>query len=556
MNAHRLWMGLLLALTAFAYAAAQPKREVRAVWVATVYGLDWPSCAARTGRDVRRQQDELRRLLDRCVEANLNTVMLQVRLRGDVAYRSDLESPAECFDPKGSGRMPYDPLAFAINECHRRGLELHAWMVTMPLGSDRLVRRQGGRSVVRRRPALCVHHHGEWFLNPGEPAARDYLTRLATEVAERYDVDGIHLDYIRYPDRPQGFADDRTYRTYGQGQTLADWRRGNLTALVESIAHAVRSRKPWLKLTCATLGRRADGIWNAYHTVYQDAERWLHEGWVDGVTPMLYVRDEAFFGPAFDWLAHRHNGWMIPGLGLYRLDTHDADWDAADIERQIYTARLSGMNGQALYRARYLADDVKSICRRLATDLYACPALPPATPRAGIDAPLPPHSLRTYDDGTTTHLSWEPSPTAAEREVRYVVYASDTWPVPTHEASCIVGTYVGRPAYAHRYTYPTQRRRFYAVSTLDRYGQESEPLQQPKPEPQALTARAGGALHLPSASDAREATFSDVCGLVRARMPYASVLHLPSTLPAGCYRLRLTGRDGTILAEHTCILTR
>ena len=556
MNVHRLWMGLLLALTAFAYAAAQPKREVRAVWVATVYGLDWPSCAARTGRDVRRQQDELRRLLDRCVETNLNTVMLQVRLRGDVAYRSDLEPPAECFDPKGSGRMPYDPLAFAIDECHRRGLELHAWMVTMPLGSDRLVRRQGGRSVVRRRPALCVHHHGEWFLNPGEPAARDYLTRLATEVAERYDVDGIHLDYIRYPDRPQGFGDDRTYRTYGQGQTLADWRRGNLTVLVESIAHAVRSRKPWLKLTCATLGRRADGIWNAYHTVYQDAERWLHEGWVDGVTPMLYVRDEAFFGPAFDWLAHRHNGWMIPGLGLYRLDTHDADWDAADIERQIYTARLSGMNGQALYRARYLADDVKGIRRCLATDLYACPALPPATPRAGIDAPLPPHSLRTYDDGTTTHLSWEPSPTAAEREVRYVVYASDTWPVPTHEASCIVGTHIGRPAYAHRYTYPTQRRRFYAVSTLDRHGQESEPLQQPKPEQQALTARAGGALHLPSTSDAREATFSDVCGLVRARMPYASVLHLPSILPAGCYRLRLTGRDGTILSEHTCILTR
>lgn len=548
-------MGLLLALTAFAYASAQPKREMRAVWVATVYGLDWPSCPARTDRDMRYQQDELRRLLDRCVEANLNTVMLQVRLRGDVAYRSDLESPAECFDPKGKGRMPYDPLAFAIDECHRRGLELHAWMVTMPLGSDRLVRRQGGRSVVRRKPGLCVHHRGEWFLNPGEPAARDYLTRLVTEVAERYDVDGIHLDYIRYPDQPQGFGDGRTYRAYGQGKTLADWRRGNLTALVESIAYAVRHRKPWLKLTCATLGRRSDGTWNAYHTVYQDAERWLREGWVDGIIPMLYVRDEAFFVPSFDWLAHSHDGWMIPGLGLYRLDPKDADWETADIERQIHTARLAGMDGQALYRARYLADDVKGIHRRLATDLYACPALPPATPRAGIDAPLPPHGLRASDDGTTAHLTWEPSPTSAEREVRYVVYASDTWPVPTHEASCIVSTHVGAPAYTHRYIYPTQRRRFYAVSTFDRYGQESEPLQQLQPATQALAARTGGELHLPAAPEARTVIITDVCGLVKAQMAYAPVLHLPASLSAGCYRLLLTDRDGTHLTVQTCILT-
>ena len=142
-------------------AVESPKHEIRAVWLTTIYGLDWPKKPATTEAGRKAQQQELCSMLDKLADANFNTVFLQVRLRGDVIYRSAIEPASKTFSGK-YGTMPgYDPLAFAIEECHKRGMECHAWFVTFPVGTDKAVKEQGKLSVVKRKPKLCKRHNGE-----------------------------------------------------------------------------------------------------------------------------------------------------------------------------------------------------------------------------------------------------------------------------------------------------------------------------------------------------------------------------------------------------------
>lgn len=188
-------------------AVESPKHEIRAVWLTTIYGLDWPKKPATTEAGRKAQQQELCSMLDKLADANFNTVFLQVRLRGDVIYRSSIEPASKTFSGK-YGTMPgYDPLAFAIEECHKRGMECHAWFVTFPVGTDKAVKEQGKLSVVKRKPKLCKRHNGEWYLDPGVPETADYILSLVKELVNGYDIDGIQFDYIRYPEQAKTFPD-------------------------------------------------------------------------------------------------------------------------------------------------------------------------------------------------------------------------------------------------------------------------------------------------------------------------------------------------------------
>ena len=179
------------------HAQTSPKHEVRAAWITAVYGLDWPRTKATTPAGIRRQKEELIDILDRLKEANFNTVLFQTRTRGDVLYRSDIEPFNSILTGKTGGDPGYDPLAFAIEECHKRGMECHAWMVTIPLGGKKHVASLGKQSVTRRERDICVPYKNEYFLNPGHPATKEYLMKLVREVVSRYDVDGVHFDYLR-----------------------------------------------------------------------------------------------------------------------------------------------------------------------------------------------------------------------------------------------------------------------------------------------------------------------------------------------------------------------
>ena len=164
---------LLISLLGSMHSAAQLKHEIRATWLTTLGGMDWPRNKATSSDGIRRQQQELCDILDRLKEANFNTVMLQTRLRGDLIYPSSIETFPESLTGR-TGRNPgYDPLAFAIEECHKRGMELHAWIVTIPAGNNRQIKLLGKHSIVRKNRKICKQHEGAWYLDPGHPETSD-----------------------------------------------------------------------------------------------------------------------------------------------------------------------------------------------------------------------------------------------------------------------------------------------------------------------------------------------------------------------------------------------
>lgn len=278
-------------------AAQPPKHEVRAAWITAVYGLDWPQTRTTSPEGIRKQQAELIEILDRLKAANFNTVLFQTRTRGDVLYKSAIEPYNSILTGKVGGDPGYDPLAFAIAECHKRGMECHAWMVTIPLGNRKHVAALGKESVTKKKRAICVPYKREYFLNPGHPQTKEYLMSLVREVVERYDVDGIHFDYLRYPENAPRFPDSYDYRKYSKGRSLAQWRRDNLTEIVRYIYKGVKAMKPWVKVSTCPVGKYKDTSrypsrgWNAFHTVYQDVQGWLGEG----------IQDQILSDALFPW---------------------------------------------------------------------------------------------------------------------------------------------------------------------------------------------------------------------------------------------------------------
>lgn len=473
---------LLLAATFVEAMAQAPKHEVRAAWVTAAYGLDWPRTRANTPTGISRQKQELIEILDRLKEAHFNTVLFQARTRGDVLYSSSIEPFNSILTGKVDGEPGYDPLAFAIEECHKRGMECHAWMVAIPLGGRRHVAALKEKSVTRRKPAITVAYKREYFLNPGHPETKEYLMSLVREVVTRYDVDGVHFDYLRYPERARNFPDRTLYRRYGEGRTVEQWRRDNLSEIVRYIYKGVKSLKPWVKVSTSPVGKYDDTAryssrgWNALRSVYQDVQGWLAEGIQDQVYPMMYFRGNSFYPFALDWQEQSNGRQVVPGLGIYFLDSSEGDWPVEEIERQLNFSRRHGLAGQAHYRVRYLMNDVKGLYGKLATDYYPTPALPPVMPWIDSTAPTAPREVRIDPAGEGYwRLSWQP---ATDNETRtaplYVVYTSDSYPVDTTDAANIVAQGIRGTEFVYAPLYPWERKRYFAVTAMDRCGNESE----------------------------------------------------------------------------------
>src|SRR5262245_29382097 len=312
---HLSRMALLLGALAsasgadFVPSSARPpavQRELRGAWIASVKNIDWPS---KPGLSAAQQQTELVALLDRCAQLHLNAVFFQVRPACDALYESTLEPWSECLTGT-MGRSPgYDPLAFAVREARRRGLELHAWF------NPFRARRPGATGAVARdhisktRPSLVKSYGTSLWLDPAEREVQDHSLRVVLDVVKRYDVDGVHFDDYFYPyeekdrqGRPLPFPDDSSWKRYlARGGQLArnDWRRDNVNTFVRQLQGSVRAQKTWVKF-----GISPFGIWrpgyppsvkglDAYDTLYADARRWLVEGWVDYLAPQLYWPTDA-----------------------------------------------------------------------------------------------------------------------------------------------------------------------------------------------------------------------------------------------------------------------
>lgn len=538
--------------------SAQPKHEVRAVWLTTIGGLDWPHSYAQSPRSVERQKQELRDILDRLQKAGINTVLLQTRVRATTIYPSQTEPWDGClsgFPGKGPG---YDALQFAVGECHRRGMELHAWVVAIPVGKwDGL----GCRSLRRRHPELVRKIGTDGFMNPEKQGTADYIAGLCEEITRRYDIDGIHLDYIRYPET----WDIKVSRDQG---------RRFITNIVRKVSLKVKSLKPWVKMSCSPIGK-ADDLsrywshgWNAYDRVCQDAQGWLRDGLMDELFPMMYFRGEQFYPFAIDWAEQSHGRIVAPGLGIYFLSPREKNWPLADITREMEVLRSNGM-GHAYFRSKFFTDNTKGIYDH-AMLFDRTPALvPPMTweqakaPSAPVGLTIKPMETKAGNGLTTSLLSWTP----ADRDTvmtLYNVYSSRSYPVDTEKAENLMATRLQRWQIA----IPTDPTRHYAVTATDRFGNESAPLQQDgfaTASYSAATASYGtanemsslevrpmlpcvdGIVTIPSKGstlDAQYVTIENVYGRIVDTRPYNGTRIDISALPDGVYIIRSLGRKG------------
>ena len=442
-----------------------PKYEVRAVWLTTIGGIDWPHSYAQSERSAEKQKEELRAILDRLQKANINTILLQTRIRATTIYPSQYEPWDGCLSGFPGKSPGYDALQFAIDECHKRGMEVHAWVVTIPVGKWN---SYGCRQLRKRFPRLIKRIDQDGYMDPEATQTGCYLAEMCREIVQRYDVDGIHLDYIRYPE---------TWKF----RISKDQARGNITRIVEKIHQAVKKEKPWVKMSCSPIGKFDDLSrywshgWNAYTKVAQDAQAWLKDGLMDELFPMMYFRGDQFFPFAIDWKEHSYGKIIAPGLGIYFLDPKEGKWNISDITSELYHLRNIG-EGHAFFRNKFLLDNHQGVYDFVTAHFNRYPALVPPMTWESNKRPQQPVTLCIEENEGTTTLRWDNSlqyedGTAIKTPSIYNnVYASKEYPVDVHDARNLILTRTTRRQLTTRTgNTPT----YYAVTTTDGFGNES-----------------------------------------------------------------------------------
>lgn len=524
---------------------ASSKYEIRAAWITTIGGLDWPTVKATSAYGIKRQKEELCKQLDMLKEANFNTVLFQTRLRGDVIYPSIYETFAESLAGK-TGRNPgYDPLKFAIEECHKRGMEIHAWMVCIPAGNDRQVKLLGKQSVVKKKPTMCIHFKRAWYLDPGNPETAKYLAAIAKEITMNYDIDGIHLDYIRYPENAENFPDGKTFRKYGKGKTISQWRRDNITSIVREIYNDVKLIKPWVKVSSSPVGKYDDTRrysskgWNAYNAVYQDAKLWLKTGIHDAIFPMMYFRDNHFYPFALDWEENKHGRFVVPGLGIYFLKQKAHEWDINEIMRQIYFTRRNGLDGQAFFRNEFLMKNTCGLTDSLKCRFYTYPAaVPPMVWQDSIAPAQPVNGVISFRNDSVM-INWDKADSSKTEEASYRIYASDFYPVDINDGKNIICLKHGSNSFCYSLK-AGKIKRFWAITATDRYGNESSPLEINRP---ADDERIISVSKLPEAPEGCIIVVNDITGMELFRTKSASD-ELIKKLQKGVYSIQYLLPDG------------
>lgn len=473
------------------YERQHPLRETRAVWLTTIGGLDWPRTKATDATSRMRQQAELIRILDNYQRANINTVIFQTRVRAALLYPSKIE-PWELSLTGQAGKSPgYDPLAFCIEECHKRGMELHAWVVCIPIGTKERQAKYGAASLARKHPELVkTAKKGEMFMIPGKPETADYIANICREIAEGYDVDGISLDYIRYPESTYGFSDENLYPR-SSSMSRAAWKRENITRIVRRVHDVVKPIKPWVKLSSSPIGKYADtqrysaGGWNCYNAVWQDPRLWLKENYQDMLFPMMYFTGNNYYPFLFDWLENAYGHPVVPGLGIYFLDPREGRWTLNEVRAEMHTARNSGIGGIAFYRGEFLTKNCKGIYDTTCEEFFPYPALTARMTWMGDTLAPPAPTYIKYEEGV---LRWNQpatsSPTTGEAPTRssyllYNIYGSNTYPVDVTQAENLLATRVRSSQWSINAR--GRKVRHYAVTAIDRFGNESPATQEEKP---------------------------------------------------------------------------
>lgn len=445
--------------------AQTPKNEIRAVWIATNEAMDWPTKPFKTLEDIDKQKEELKNILCCLKRANFNMVFFQIRLRGDVVYDSKIE-PISPFIRNMEYKETYDPLAFVIEECHKLGLECHAWLVTYLLGTTKNKEEVNCSQAIKQNKSRIRAYKGSVYLDPGDPGTNKYLLSLVKEIVEKYDIDGVHMDYIRYPEQLTGFPDDITYKLYGKGESKTEWRKNNINQFVSELYDTVKDKKPWVQVSSAVYRNALE--------VCQDIKQWFQMGKHDFIVPMMYYFDNSFCSAIQDLQTKSYGRFVVPGLGIYRIDEKYSNWDVHMITEQIQSSRQCHTEGNAFFRAIYLVNNKKGIMDEIKNKFYNYPALLPPLTWLKKTRPIPPKHLRLTVDNSIILLNWESANCSKKENVFYNVYRSKNEYIDINDASNLITARIANCKLSIPIDSSCVKGYYYAVTSYDRYHNESE----------------------------------------------------------------------------------
>ena len=438
--------------------AQAPKSEIRAVWVATVSNLDFPRGSNKY--DIVEQKRQMRSILDTALSLNLNTIFFQVRSMSDALYESD-HAPWSQFISGQRGLDPgYDPLAYMIDEAHKRGLEIHGWL--NPYRYETIIGQHDGRpgDFKVSHPEWILYYAKKTILNPGLPEVQQHLKDIVGELLNNYDIDGVHFDDYFYLYEGTTIEDIDTYNTHkGSFTNIGDWRRDNINHMIELVHDTIQSVKPYVRFGISPFGiygnnENPPGIigLDAYNQIYTDPKQWLSSGNIDYVNPQLYwpiggSQDFDKLAPYWAQMAKDNNRHMIAGHGLYRFGSNPeasrlvidnihenkeyfdwgnsssrslaGGWMLDQITKQIQTIRDNreiNAVGSAYFRYQDFIR-VDGVAEEIKSESYPSPALMPAMPWKGQSTPAVPDNARwEEDDQGVFYITWD----AVGADMRYV----------------------------------------------------------------------------------------------------------------------------------------
>lgn len=482
---------ILLQITAF---SQNPKREVRAAWLTTVFSTDWPKSTVQA-----TQKSNMITILDSYRELGINTVYFQVRSLSDAMYKSNIVPWATILTGtyNNAPANDFDPLQFVIDEGHKRGMEVHAWLNPYRVAST----LTSYNSLPAAHPAKqagirVLTDGGTHYLDPGLTAVRNHVNQVIMEIVNNYDIDGIHFDDYFYL-KNVGTQDNQTFIDEPRGYTvIADWRRNNILRLITETNTAIKAQKPWVKFGISpsgiyrnsanpAIGTNTSGL-EHYNVQYIDSKYIMEQNLIDYLTPQVYWyigQPGSNFNVVMPWWNSINTARHITiGIAAYKVG--DAaqgafNTNTSEISQQINLVRgTTNLKGVAYYNTTTLNANTYNFRTNLIANQYSTLAIIPAMTWLDDTAPTEPTSLTSTLDGGKTKLSWTAATSTTDelqKVVRYAVYRSTSPTIDYNNSANLIAIIPSTTVtYTDQQVTPgTGTSYYYAVTSLDRISNES-----------------------------------------------------------------------------------
>lgn len=469
--------------------SAYPKREFRAAWIQSVNGQF-------RGMPTEKLKQNLIGQLNSLQKAGINAIIFQVRPEADALYASRLE-PWSRFLTGVQGKAPepyWDPMQFMIDECHKRGMEFHAWI--NPYRTKTTLKSElAPNHVYNIHPEWFVTYGDQLYFDPALPESRRHICMVVSDIVSRYDVDAIHMDdyFYPYPIKGKDFPDDASFARFGGGfSNKADWRRSNVNVLIKKLHETIREIKPWVKFGVSPfgiyrnessdpLGSKTKGLQN-YDDLYADVLLWAREGWIDYNIPQIYWH---IGHPVADyetlvkwWARNTENRPLFIGQSVMNT-VQNADPKNPSINqlpRKMALQRAyQTIGGSCQWPASAVVENAGKYRDALIAEYHKYPALPPVFDFMDNEAPAKVRKMKPVwtEDGYILFWTAPKYKEEMNRVVQYVVYCfNDKEKVNIDDPSHIVA--ITRDNF-YKLPYEDGKTKYrYVVTALDRLHNESK----------------------------------------------------------------------------------